>query len=313
MSLARIALVKGGDNSLPPLTRDDCLLSLRANFLPYYPCSQSQATQLIGWFDPVDGTPQCVEQVDQVNRKELPLWEKTAHSMTVALLQGSLQVCFVCCRATAVPPLFVPTSAQRTLHVALAGEGNGVWHDGYLVHFSAAGQVLSLHTAPGTARLFVPEVPRTQQGIEPDVVALPAEGHYLKLCLRAQLTSRYGELASGKEQRKLESGKEQQELESGKEQRKFTLVIDDTSLRAMVCVVLFSAMYEVAVAAAADELPPAWRRLLQNLGLPCIRGKGALLISELTQLVPNEKATLSMAQDINSQAAVIPAKMLGKS
>ena len=287
MSLARIALVKGGDNSLPPLTRGNCHLILRACFLPHYPCSQSQVTQLRGWFDPVDGTPKLVEQVEPGNRNELPLQEKTAASMTVELLQGSLRVCFACCRAAAPPSLPVPTRVQRTLHVTLAGEGNGIWHDGYLVHFSSAGQVLSLHTAPGAARLFVPEVPLTQQGIEPAAVELPTEGHYRKLCLRAQLASRYGA-----------------------ERRKFTLVIDDISLRAMVCVVLFSAMHEVA--AVAGELPPAWRRLLQNLGVPCIRGKAALLVSELTQLVPDAKATLSMAQDINSQAAVIPAKMLGK-
>ena len=290
MSLARIALVKGEDNSLPSLTRDDCHLILRARFLPYHTYPPSEVAQIIGWFDPQDGTAMLVEQVEHGNRQELAYQVQDDGSMVTEMLASTLRVNFSCRAATAPPPLPVLPSAQRTLCVALAGEGNGVWHDGYLVHFSAAGQVLSLHTAPDTARLFVPEVPLTQQGVEPAMVALPAQGHYLKLCLRAQFAARYGV-----------------------QRRKFTLVIDDPSLRAMVCVVVFSAMYKVEVVTAAGELPPAWRRLLQNLGVPCIQGKVVLSVSELTQLVPDEETGLLIAQDINSQAAVIPAKMLGKS
>ena len=116
-----------------------------------------------------------------------------------------------------------------------------------LPHYSASGQVLSLLTIPGEARLYVPQLPRPQQGLDPAAVALPQSAHYLRLCLRAQLASF---------------------CRPHVQQGKLVLALDDTSLPAMLCVVLLSSLHDVTVNTALR--PPAWTRLLQNLGVPTV-------------------------------------------
>ena len=288
-----IALVKGED-LLPPLTREDCRLVVRAAFLPYHPPPRCAVTQLVGWFEPETCQPSLVEQIDGHNRKELAWQAQGNDSMAAEILAGTLLLNFSCqavlpSTSTLPPPLLAPTG-RRTLQVALAAAHNGVWHDGYLAHYTAEGRVLSLSPAPGQARLFVPPTPSTQRGIEPAAVELPPRAHYLRLCLRAQLASvcRLQEL-----------------------QGKFALGLDDTSLAAMVCVVLLSSLQDFEVV-TAQALTPAWGRLLQNLGVRS--GKQALpvlAVSALSELVP-ASALADIAHDINRQAAVIPAKAVQK-
>ena len=186
-----------------------------------------------------------------------------------------------------MPPPLPVQAGQRTLHVALAGAHVDVWHDGYLAHCAEDGQVLSLLTVPDSARLFVPQTPSTQQGIEPTAVELPHPAHYRRLCLRAHLASVY--------RRHRPPGK-------------FILALDDTSLAAMLCVVLLKSLHDIEIV-AEKELTPAWVRLLQNLGLRMVQDEPVLTLSALSKLVP-ASAVRQIAQDINSQAAVIPAKVL---
>lgn len=282
---AKIALVKG-EGELPPLTRADCQWVAYAAFLPYHPVPRSEVTQLVGWFDPRTGSPQIVERIDVGGRREpLAVVERTADCQVVELFRETpLQVCFSC-RAAATPPR-LPAPTQRTLYVALAGAHGHVWYDGYLAHLAADGSVLSLLTQPGQARLLLPHTQPDEHGIEPAAVTLPAAAHYLRQCLRAQL-------AAFCRQRSLQGS--------------IVVAIDDTSLAAMVCVVLLSSLHCIAVTAPA--LSPAWRRLLQNLGVRWVKDAPMLAVTELVQLTATIKTTM-VARDINSQAAVIPARML---
>lgn len=290
MTADDIALVKGED-LLPPLTHHDCQLLVRAAFLPRHIPPRSEVTQLVGWFNPKTCQPSLVEQISGNNRKTLAWQAQADGSMVTEILAGTLLLSFSCRAvlptALPVPPPLPTPTGQRTLHVALVGMHNGVWHDGYLAHCDGDGKVLSLLTAPDSARLFVPQTSSTEQGIELAAVALPQPAHYLRLCLRALLAAVC----------------RQQGLK-----RKFTLALDDTALAAMICVVLLSSLYDFEVV-PMRTLTPAWKRLLQNLGVRSGQGMPMLALSSLSKLVP-VAAVAQIAQDINSQAAVIPAKVL---
>ena len=168
-----IALSKG-EGTLPPLTRDNCQLVVRAAFLPANHLPRSEVTQIVGWFDPLTLQPSSVEQIDHVSRHELEWHAHADNCMQTDILASRVRLCFSCRPVSLTPvPLPAPT-ARRTMHVPLAGAHNNVWHDGYLAHYSAAGQVLSLLTDPGEARLYVPQLPRSQQGTDPAARGLAA-------------------------------------------------------------------------------------------------------------------------------------------
>lgn len=290
MAEDKIALIKG-EGALPPLTRDSCRLVVRAAFLPHHSPPACAVAQLIGWFDPQTCQPRLVEQIEGNDRKACA-WQALADDcMVTEILSHDLRVSFSC-RAvlpapSSMPPPLSVQVGKRTLHVALAGAHGDVWHDGYLAHCAEDGQVLSLLTAPDSARLFVPQVPSTVQGIEPAAIELPQPAHYLRLCLRAQLAAtcrRHGL------------------------QHRLILALDDTAPAAMLCMVLLKSLHDIEVV-AVKELTPAWARLLQNLGVRIVEDKPALTLSALSELVP-AALTRQIAQDINSQAAVIPARLL---
>ena len=287
MTAGKIALVKG-EGTLPPLTHKDCSLVVRAAFLPCLKPPPCAVTQLVGWFDPETRQPSLIEQIDGDNRKTL-LWRQHADSaMVTDMFSSPWCVSFSCCAVLPTPlpvppPLPVPIGV-RTLQVALADAHGKVWHDGYLAHYSDGGDVLSLVSTPGEARLYVPQTPITQRGIELAAVALPQPAHYLRLCLRAQLAAFCRQ-----------------------HEGKLTLALDDTSLPAMICVVLLSSLRAIAV--NAPQFTPAWTRLLQNLGVLTGQNEAMLAVSALSQLVP-AAAARQIAQDINSQAAIIPAKVM---
>ena len=290
MTEDNIALIKGED-TLPPLTRINCRLIVRAAFLPRHSLPGCTATQLIGWFDPKTCQPRLVEQIEGDDSKACA-WQTLADAcMVTEIISHNLRLSFSC-RAvlpalSPMPPPLPVRVGKRTLHVALAGAHSDVWHDGYLAHCAEDGRVLSLLTAPDNACLFVPQAPSTRQGIEPAVVELPQPAHYLRLCLRAHLASacrRHGL------------------------QGKFILALDDTALAAMLCLVLLKTLHDIEVV-AVKELTPAWVRLLQNLGVRIVQDKPVLTLSSLSKLVP-AAAVRQIAQDINRQAAVIPARAL---
>ena len=290
MAEDNIALIKGED-TLPPLTRSNCSLLVRAAFLPRHSPPDCSVTQLIGWFDPQTCQPCLVEQIEGDDRKACA-WQTLADTCLVTeLLAHNLRLSFSCravlpARSPIPPPLPVPVG-KRTLHVALAGAQGEVWHDGYLAHCAEDGRVLSLLTTPDNARLFVAQAPSTLPGIEPAEVELPQPAHYLRLCLRAHLASacrRHGLRG------------------------KFILALDDTARAAMLCVVLLKSLHDIEVV-AVRELTPAWVRLLQNLGVRIVQDEPVLTLSTLSKLVP-AAAVRPIAEDINSQAAVIPAKVL---
>ena len=289
MTVDKIALVKG-EATLPPLTRDNCRLVVRAAFLPCLVPPHCEVTQLVGWFEPDTLSPQMVEHIDGNNRKKIA-WQKADGCMITEIIASNLQVSFSC-RAvlpaqSPIPPPLPAPAGKRSMHVALSGAHGDVWHDGYLAHYAENGQVLSLLTAPDSARLFVPQTPSTQQGIEPDAVELPQPAHYRRLCLRAHLAS---------------------VCRCHRLQGKFILALDDTSLAAMLCVVLLKSLHDIEIV-AEKELTPAWVRLLQNLGMRIVQDEPVLTLSSMSKLVP-ASAVRQIAQDINSQAAVIPAKVL---
>ncbi len=287
----KIALVKGED-TLPPSTGDDCSLVVRAAFLPYQPPPSSAPTQLVAWFYPQTCQPSLIERIDGSSREALAWQQQAPDCVITETSADNLRFSFSC-RAvlptlSSIPPPLPVQMGKRTMHVALAGAHGDVWHDGYLAHCAEDGQVLSLLTAPGRARLFVPQTPSTSPGIEPAAVEFPPAAHYLRLCLRAHLASvchRHGLRG------------------------KFTLALDDAAQAAMLCVVLLKSLHDIEVVARQEELTPTWLRLLQNLGVRIVQGKPALTLSSLSKLVPAAALRL-IAQDINSQAAVIPAKAL---
>ena len=242
----------------------------------------------MGWFDPETRQPSLIEQIDGNYRKTL-VWQQHAGSAMatdVSAYPGRLSFsCYPVLPTTSSvpPPLPVPTGI-RTLQVALAGVHGKVWHDGYLAHYSDEGDILSLVSTPGEARLYVPQTSSTQQGINPAAVTLPQPAHYLRLCLRAQLAAFCRQ-----------------------HEGKLTLALDDTSLPAMICVVLLSSLRDIVV--SASQFTPAWTRLLQNLGVLTGQDEATLAVSTLSQLVPAAAVKL-IAQDINRQAAIIPAKVM---
>ena len=290
MAENNIALIKGED-TLPPLTRSNCSLLVRAAFLPHHSLPDCSVTQLIGWFDPQTCQPRLVERIEGDDRQACA-WQTLADACLVTeLLAHNLRLSFSCravlpARSPIPPPLPVQVG-KRTLHVALAGAQGEVWHDGYLAHCAEDGRVLSLLTAPDNARLFVPQTPSTLRGIEPAEVELPQPAHYLRLCLRAHLASACPRHCL---------------------RDKFILALDDTAQAAMLCVVLLKSLLDIEVV-AVQELTPAWVRLLQNLGVRIVQDEPALTLSTLSKLVP-AAAARQIAEDINSQAAVIPAKAL---
>ena len=241
--------------------------------------------QLVGWFEPRTRRPQSVE-LWQSNgkREELTLAQQNTGYAEVNLFANQVRVGFGCQTVTAPPPLPTPAASQRTLYVALTAAHDHTWHDGYLVHFAADGQVLSLLTQPGDARLLVPLHPCGYRGVNPHTITMPTTAHYLRLCLRAHIASfcRHHEL-----------------------QGKFTIALDNNSLTAMVCTVLLASLHPISVHNC--ELTPPWLRLLQNLGVPRVMAKPALAISMLHKLMP-PAATIPIAQDINNQATVIPSR-----
>ncbi len=279
----RVALVKG-EGKLPPLTQRDCCLVVRAAFLPRTQSPPCAVPQLVGWFDPVTRRPCLVERVDGGHR-QTAVWQTQGESCRAEV--GTVGWVNFSCRAvlpafSPVPPPLPVSTNESTLHVALAGAHGEVWHDGYLMHTSERGEVLSLLSTPGEARLYVPQTSRTARGIGSAAVVLPRPAHYLRLCLRAQLAAfcrRY--------------------------EGRLTIALDDTSLSAMVCVVLISSWRDIAI--TASRLTPAWTRLLQNLGVLVRQEEARLAVSALSQFVP-AAAVQQIAQDINHQAAVIPAK-----
>lgn len=179
---------------------------------------------------------------------------------------------------------------KRVLCVPATGLIGNIWYDGYLTHLSPQGRVLSLVTHPGRARLSVPANLTLATGMRPAEIVKPERGNYMKLCLRESIACFCG----------------QQGFTSA-----LTIELDDTSLAAAICLLLISSLPKIVVRVAPAKCPPAWKRLLENLGVETSEGNSDkhLPISKLVWFVPPDEMA-GIVADINKRGAIIP-QMLG--
>ena len=163
----------------------------------------------------------------------------------------------------------------RLLVLSLARLLGMSWCDGYLAHINA-GKILSYVARPGYLCLRVP-LQAQAQGIEHLPTSLQQDWDYLAL---------------------------QQTLRSYLKQEQLPLHVDDYSCAAAVCLVAVVKVF-ACTAVQIDTPNPAWKRLLQNLGVHTVE-TGKQPISQLLPLV-NTKALPAITASINRRGSILPA------
>ena len=163
----------------------------------------------------------------------------------------------------------------RLLVLSLARLLGMSWCDGYLAHINA-GKILSYVARPGYLCLRVPL--RTQaQGIEHLPASLQQDWDYLAL---------------------------QQALKSYLKQEQLPLHVDDFSRAAAVCLVAVVKVFACTTVQIDPPPNPAWKRLLQNLGVHTVE-TGRQSISQLLPLV-NTTSLPAIAASINRRGSILP-------
>ena len=205
------------------------------------------------------------------------------HSTYVLSLRWHGEELKVCVAAGNLPPVQVlaQTMQGRVLVLSLATLLGRDWCDGYLAHINA-GQVLSYVARPGYLCMRVPlRVQEPAKGIDHLPVSLTQDWDYLVL---------------------------QQALKSYVAREQLPLRIDDFSCAAAVCLV--AATKALACTTVQIGMPnPAWKRLLQNLGLQIV-AVGRLPVSQLLPLVKAESLA-KIVTTINRRGAILPHKQYG--
>lgn len=192
------------------------------------------------------------------------------------------------------------TPGKRTFIASTFGEVQGRWCDGPLAHVLESGLVASYLPAGGAATL---KIPKTTSG---DVQGVTWE--------RAKETE--GTLAA-RAQRCLIGCFEEKAKPLGLGEPGFTLAAERLALEDALALVLFRqaaprAEIRLAVAAAASHVPPAWRRLLQNVGVWLDAGKAspglATALESFGDMIP-AAARPDLAAHLNLKSDVLPKKL----
>lgn len=199
---------------------------------------------------------------------------------------------------------------RRTFLVSAFGEGADGWYDGPLAHVLAGGHVASYLPAGGAAALQVPLVLLPGlSGVAPRD-ALATEGttaERMHRCLLGRVTAALAAFQGPA----------------------VSIWTDDFGCREGVALVLArqartGCEMELVTGQAKAEVPPAWRRLCQNLGVrlqagaafrsappartspaPHVAGAGPMLLPELAALLPEAQLPALIAV-LNSMSDVLP-------
>lgn len=192
------------------------------------------------------------------------------------------------------------TPGKRTFITSTLGEVQGRWCDGPLAHILENGLVASYLPAGGAATLKIPEVTSA------DVQGVTWE--------RAKETE--GTLAA-RAQRCLIACFEERAKPLGLGEPGFRLAAERFALSDALALVLFRqaaprAEIRLAVQAAAADVPPAFRRLLQNVGVWLDAGKTvsglAAALESFGDMIP-EAALPDLAVHLNLKSDVLPKKL----
>lgn len=189
-----------------------------------------------------------------------------------------LQVCVAAGKLPAVQAL-AKAMQGRVLVLSLATLLGMRWCDGYLAHLNA-GKILSYAARPGYLCLRLP-IAMQGQGIEHLSASLQQDTEYLALQEALKFYARRKQLPPTP-----------------------SLCIDDFSLAAAVCLVAAVKVLACTAVQLKETPNPAWKRLLQNLGISTV-STGKLPLSQLLPLLKAQDLA-RIAAAINRKGAIIP-------
>lgn len=218
-------------------------------------------------------------QLQRIVSRGISQTELTAisHPLGYRLTIDDFDLLFTCCPATVISGEEFVELRRRTLVVAVADLVDTVWHDGVLAHVEQ-GRILSLVNSVGKARLTIPPVSATDEGIDPCQLPRLDRGEHARACLAAILSHQWS--AS-------------------------PLYLDQFDLPVAVCLVVASSLDVAGINVIVEptKLTKQWRRFLQNIGAQLHREGNGIAVSQLVKFVTDAQL---IAETINQRAMVIP-------